>query len=140
MCGGLGSFRFTFGIHKGKRIEDVPTSYLKWITGPEFEDRGTHIKEPCMRELAIRPQEIFITDHALDRCSQRLLKQWQADRQPVEGNEPLEGIAEWLRRKATEALKVYPVTVGTPAIEHEGIKFAFEKNGGALTLVTVIKK
>lgn len=93
-----------------------------------------------MRELAIRPATIFVTDHALDRCSQRLLEMWQDDRLDIDDKEKVEGLATWLKRKATEALKMNPIHDGTPAIEHNGIKFAFQKNGGALTLLTVIKK
>lgn len=137
MTDGLGSFRFMFGKHKGMRIEDVPIDYLQWILTEDFKD---DIRDAAIRELAIRPQTIMITNHALDRCSQRLLQMWMDDRQASDDPEKGEGMATWLKRKATEALKVNPVENGTPAIEHNGIKFAFEKNGGALTLKTVIKK
>ena len=72
--------------------------------------------------------KVRITNHALDRASQRLLHRWQAERYPGEG------LYSWLWRLACNAGQ--DVT-SDAVIWYRGIRFAFRKRGKKVILATV---
>ena len=72
--------------------------------------------------------EVRITNHALDRASQRLLHRWEAERYPGEG------LYSWLWRLACSAGQ--DVT-SDAVIWYRGIRFAFRKRGKKVILATV---
>ena len=58
----------TFGMHKGKEIESVPTDYLDWLIGQEWLDLW--LKQDIIAELKTRPdwENLGITHDDTDIC------------------------------------------------------------------------
>ena len=72
--------------------------------------------------------KVRITNHALDRASQRLLHRWEAERYPGEG------LYSWLWRLANQ---VGQNITSDAVIWYRGIRFAFRKRGKKVILATV---
>lgn len=51
-----------FGIHKGKRLEDVPESYLKWLAKPKpytINDHSTEITWTVPVDIRMKARQIL---------------------------------------------------------------------------------
>ena len=89
-----------FGKHRGEPWTRVPVGYLYWCINEMGEDREAH--RIARAELARRgdtmPTGVSISNHAIDRASLRIRKNWHEDR----GKD--EGLYSWLARICGEVL------------------------------------
>lgn len=84
------------GKYRGHRITRVPRSYLRWMI-----NHAHPAADMAQAELDRRGDtlpQLEVSAHAVDRASQRLLKDWKRLR------EDDEGLYAWLARMATEAM------------------------------------
>lgn len=91
-----------FGKHKGERWTRLPISYLKWMMNemPKDSESWALADSELERRGDTMPTEVEISNHAIDKASLRVRKQWHQDR----GLD--EGLYSWLVRIASEALEL----------------------------------
>lgn len=124
-----------FGKHKGERWTRLPLGYLKWILN-EMEPTA-HAYIMAAAELERRgdtmPNEVEISNHAVDKASLRVRKAWHTDR----GQD--EGLYSWLVRISTEALsEKNKENEQNERVNHKGCKLIFTYGNFYPTLKTVM--
>ena len=124
-----------FGKHKGERWTRVPIGYLKWILNEMGQDREAYklAKAELERRGDTMPKEVEISNHAIDKASLRVRKQWHTDRGPDEG------LYSWLQRICTEALELKNKTnEQNERMSYKGCKLIFIYGNHYPTLKTVM--
>lgn len=124
-----------FGKYKGKRIDQVPMSYLRWILTQKF---GSEI-EKYAREKVSRNNTITdnldVTRHAIDKFSLLFLDTWE---------ERNIGLGSYVTRKALEAnekgkdISKHRHENDERIMEWEGIRYVFNNDSNFITLITVM--
>lgn len=92
-----------FGAHKGKMLEELPSSYLRWVWSTISKEEDPVLLEAVHAVLvekgaAFDTDDLEVTLHAIDRFSLRAIHLWK-NRQ-TRG----EGIVNFVKRTARQAL------------------------------------
>ena len=121
-----------FGKHKGERWTRLPFGYLKWMLNemPKDTEAWAMADSEITRRGDTMPTEVEITNHAIDKASLRVRKQWHEDR----GED--EGLYSWLARISTEVLSKQQQQ--HEQLKHKGCKLIFTYGNYFPTLKTVM--
>jgi len=124
-------FRIAHGRHQGKKLNQVPVGYLRWMVNVKHGNADLASAE-LKRRGTIKP-EIDISGHAIDRASQRLLKKWKSCGMDI-------GLYSWLAGMAKQALDHGVKTVNDcgVSVKYQGIKFMFQMDCEWPVLKTVV--
>ena len=126
-----------FGTHKGTLYTRVPISYLRWMINRGHSRGPIARAELKRRGIPIKPADLELTGHAIDRASQLFLDDWQAER---DGDE---GLHSWLLRRASDAVELsadrHPQDDGSIRVNHRGIRFVIKHGDEWPVIVTVMK-
>jgi len=111
--------KINYGKHAGELFTRLPLSYLRWMV-----NNGAPMNEYAKAELIRRGCEklpdVEVTRHAIDRASIRAIRIWH--RTMMED----EGLATWLARMTSEALKNRD-KVGPDKYRWQGMCLVIEK-------------
>lgn len=123
-----------FGKHKGERWTRLPISYLKWMLNemPKDSDKWAMADSELERRGDTMPTDVEISNHAIDKASLRVRKQWHEDR----GQD--EGLYSWLTRICTEALEIKSKDGQSERVNYKGCKLIFTYGNYFPTLKTVM--
>lgn len=120
-----------YGKYYGTKWTRLPINYLKWILNTSAPEEDKAKQELERRGTILDFQNMEITPHAIDRCSQYALDVWQKKRRGEEG------MYHWLHRTACNAFNVM-----SPRRDKSmwgKLIFVFERGKYFNTLVTVIR-
>ena len=130
-----------FGKHKGKKLTDVPVSYLRYIAKQVCTGQATAVEaaETLLSDRGITSSTVYLTFHAIDRFSQRggvALWTHRANR--------AQGFAAFLRKLAVAAMEAHIADYGR-TLNRQVIKvplgqhtYVFRVSSGAWHLTTVL--
>lgn len=125
--------RIAFGRHAGELYTRLPVSYLRWLANIEHPTAGPIARAELARRGTTLPT-LEISHHAIDRASLRALDFWRAERRKDEG------LYRWLHRRAVAARESAGPTLETDRVDHDGIRFVFERDGAWPVLKTVMRR
>lgn len=120
------------GRYSGTPIDQLPTSYLRWMLGQDFPAEWLAIAKAKVDASPFHNEPLTVSRHAIDRFSLRFAQLWQHH---LAGKpEKPDGIATFLVKLAEDAWKngsdVSKNRHQDDGIVkfHRGIKFVFNQN------------
>lgn len=66
------------GRYAGTPIDQLPTSYLRWMLGQDFPAEWLEIAKKKVEQSPFSNEPLTVSRHAIDRFSMRFLTMWQA--------------------------------------------------------------
>lgn len=133
----------TFGKYKGKRVTQVPMSYLRWMSGQKFPEEIMEYVHEKLNSSKTSTVEIDITRHAYDSFSKRHIKWWEKYNEGLT-DDLKTGIGTFLAELADRAWKEgKDVSLKRHQDEeirkeYQGIKFVFNRDGDFRVLITIL--
>lgn len=124
------------GKHKGKRVDTLPMSYLRWMLTKPFPEEILRVARKKVGEVPVEIPMQF-TSHAVDSFSLRHLNRW------VNREDKKIGMGRFLSLLAFEAFeKGEDVSKNRhdeeqTIKEYKGMRFVFNKDGELRVLITV---
>ena len=92
------------GKYKGTPIDQLPTSYLRWMLGQDFPPEWLAIAKAKVESSPFSNEPLAVSRHAIDRFSLRFLSLWELHRSNAEVTHiEAYGIATFLVKLGEEA-------------------------------------
>lgn len=122
-----------FGKYKGELWTRIPVGYLRWCINEMLPNREAYkiAEAELKRRGDTMPITVNISNHAIDKASLRVIKNWHEDRSKDEG------LYSWLARICDEALAKQPPDK-TERITYKGCILIFTYGNKYPTLKTVL--
>lgn len=123
-----------FGKYKGKRIDQVPMSYLRWMLGQKFDKELMEYAKKKVETNKTVKDNLDVTRHAIDKFSLNFIDTW--DRKM--------GLGSYVTMKALEAnekgkdISKHRHADDQRIMEWEGIKYVFNQDSTMLVLITIM--
>lgn len=92
----------TVGKYAGKRIDELPVSYCRWMLTQDFPPEWVEWARKKVEASPLSKEQMSCSRHALDRFSQRFLYLWTEYKVKC-GNQQYDGIATFLVKLAERA-------------------------------------
>jgi len=128
------NLRISFGKHRGELFTRLPLQYLRWMVNEGVRESDI-AKAELLRRGSSQLPKVELSNHAIDRASQRLFKLWLPKKGQV-------GFHTWLHDLALEAYqhgKMLEESKEHRSVLLDRIKFKFAKGNFYPTLMTVYK-
>lgn len=127
--------RINVGKYKGTLIDQLPTSYLRWMLGQDFPKEWLEIAKKKVESSPFSNEPLSVSRHAIDRFSMRFLSMWELHRSNAQVTQKeYDGIATFLVKLGEEAwVKGQDVSKNRHqddgiVKQWRGIKFVFNQN------------
>lgn len=123
-----------FGKYKGKRIDQVPMSYLRWMLGQKFDKELMEYAKKKVETNKTVKDNLDVTRHAIDKFSLNFIDTW--DRKM--------GLGSYVTMKALEAnekgkdISKHRHADDQRIMEWEGIKYVFNQDSEMMVLITIM--